>query len=64
MKLNAESASEFFIDTGILIGVSALMMLFAFTKKKTSRVEGAVCVLIYVAYTAYIIMRAYGLWIF
>ena len=64
MKLNSVSASEFFIDTGILIGVSALMMLFAFTKKKTSRVEGAVCVLIYVAYTAYIIMRAYGLWIF
>lgn len=55
---------SFFIDTGILIGVSALMLLFAFTKKKTSRLEGAICVLIYVAYTAYIIMRAYGIWIF
>lgn len=54
----------FFIDTGILIGVSALMLLFAFTKRKTSRVEGAVCVAIYVAYTAYIIMRAYHIWIF
>lgn len=55
---------DFFIDTGILIGVSALMLLFAFTKKKISRPEGAICVLIYAAYTAYIIMRAYGIWIF
>ena len=55
---------EFFIDTGILIGVSLIMLLFAFTKRKTDRLEGAVCVLIYAAYTAYIIMRAYGIWIF
>ena len=56
--------AAFFIDTGILIGVSLLMLLFAFTKKKTDRVEGAICVLIYVAYTAYIIMRAFHIWIF
>lgn len=55
---------EFFIDTGILIGVSLIMLLFAFTKRKTDRLEGAACVLIYAAYTAYIIMRAYGIWIF
>ena len=54
----------FLIDSIILIGVCLLMLLFAFTKRKTNRVEGAVCVLIYVAYTAYIIMRAYGIWIF
>ena len=54
----------FLIDTIILIGVCLLMLLFAFTKRKTNRAEGAVCVLIYVAYTAYIIMRAYGIWIF
>jgi cation:H+ antiporter len=60
--MSADAA--FFIDTGILIGVSALMLLFAFTKKKTSRPEGAVCVLIYAVYTAYIIMRAYHIWIF
>ena len=54
----------FLIDTIILIGVCLVMLLFAFTKRKTNRVEGAVCVLIYVAYTAYIIMRAYGIWIF
>lgn len=55
---------EFFIDTGILIAVSLVMLLFAFTKKKTDRLEGAICVLMYAAYTAYIIMRAYGIWIF
>ncbi len=56
--------ATFFMDTGVLIAVCALMLLFAITKKKTERWEGAVCVLIYVGYTAYIIMRAYGIWIF
>jgi len=60
--MNAEGS--FFIDTAILLGVSALMLLFAITKKRTSRIEGAICVLIYAAYTAYIIMRAFGIWIF
>ena len=60
--LKADSA--FFIDTGILIGVCLLMLLFAFTKKKTDRVEGAISVALYVAYTAYIIMRAFHIWIF
>ena len=56
--------SAFFIDTGILIGVSSMMLLFAFTGKKTSRIEGAASTLVYVAYTAYIIMRAFHIWIF
>ena len=60
--MNADSA--FFIDTGILIGVSLMMLFFAFTKGKTSRAEGAVSTLLYVAYTAYIIMRAFHIWIF
>ena len=60
--MHADSA--FFIDTGILIGVSLIMLLFAFTKKKTDRLEGATSTLIYVAYTAYIIMRAFHIWIF
>lgn len=55
---------EFFIDTGILIGICLIMLVFAFTKRKTDRLEGAACVLIYIGYTAYIIMRAYGIWIF
>ncbi len=56
--------SAFFIDTGILIGVSLVMLVFAFTKRKTSRIEGAISTLLYVAYTAYIIMRAFHIWIF
>lgn len=58
------ASGTFFVDTMILIGINALMFVFAFTKKKTDRWEGAVCVLVYVAYTAYIIMRAYGIGIF
>ena len=58
------ASPEFFIDTGILIAISFMMLAFAFTKRKTGRIEGAVCVLIYCAYTAYIIMRAFHIWIF
>lgn len=50
-------ASELFIDTIILIAVSILLFIFARTKKITSRREGIVCVLLYVAYTTYIIIR-------
>jgi cation:H+ antiporter len=50
-----------FIDTGILIGVAILMLLFAYSGKKTSRWEGITSTLLYVAYTAYIIMRAYDI---
>ena len=56
--------STFFVDTSILIGICLMMLLFAFTKKKTDRVEGAISVLVYIAYTAYIIMRAFHIWIF
>ena len=62
MPMNADPA--FFIDTGILIAASLMMLLFAFTGKKTGRVEGAIAVLMYLAYTAYIIMRAFHIWIF
>ena len=56
--------AAFFIDTGILLAASVLMLLFAYTKRKTNRVEGIISVLLYIAYTAYIIMRAYHIWIF
>lgn len=59
-----DADNAFFIDSGILIGVSAMMLLFAFTKRKTGRMEGTVAVSIYLIYTAYIIMRAYSIWIF
>ena len=55
---------EFYIDTGILFAISLMMLLFAFTKRKTGRIEGAICVLTYVVYTTYIIMRAFNIWIF
>ena len=55
---------SFFIDIGILIGVCLLMLLFAFTKKKTSRLEGITAIMLYATYTAYIIMRSYHIWIF
>jgi len=56
--------TEFFIDTAILIALSVMVFIFAFTKRKTGRVEGAICLLMYVAYTAYIIMRAFHIWMF
>jgi cation:H+ antiporter len=59
-----KASSEFFIDTGILIGASLIMLLFAFTKRKINRAEGLISTLLYVTYTAYIIMRAFHIWIF
>ena len=56
--------SAFFIDTGILMAVSLVMLIFASTRKNTSRTEGIISTLMYVAYTAYIIMRAFHIWIF
>ena len=50
-------AKELFIDTAILIAVTLLMYFLCRSKEKTSRAEGVVYVLVYIAYTAYIIMR-------
>lgn len=50
-------ANELFIDTIILIAVSILIFLFAYTGKKTNRAEGLICVLLYIAYSAYIMIR-------
>ena len=51
------AVTELIIDSGVLIAVSILMFLFAMTKKETSRAEGIICILCYVAYSIYIIMR-------
>lgn len=59
-----QADNVFFIDTGILIGVNLLVLLFAYTKKKTGRLEGATSTLLYILYTAYIIMRTFHIWIF
>lgn len=49
--------SELFIDTIILIIVGILVFIFAYTGRKTNRMEGIICILLYVAYSAYIILR-------
>lgn len=48
---------ELIIDTAILIVVTILILIIARTDKKTTRVEGILCVAAYIIYTAYIIMR-------
>ena len=48
---------ELVIDAAILIAVTILILIFAKTGKKTNRLEGMICVLFYIVYTAYIIMR-------
>lgn len=50
-------APELFIDIIILIAVGILIFIFAYTGRKTNRAEGIICTLLYVAYTAYIIIR-------
>ena len=48
---------ELIIDTAILIAVTILILIVAKTGKKTNRVEGLICVIGYMIYTAYIILR-------
>ncbi len=48
---------QLIIDTAILIVVCIIILLFAKTKLKTNRAEGIICVLLYLAYTIYIILR-------
>lgn len=50
-------APELVIDIAILIGVNLLIFLFAWSKGKTVRAEGIFCILCYIAYSAYIILR-------
>lgn len=50
-------APELFIDASIMIAVCILILIFARSNRKTSRIEGLVCVLCYVAYSIYIIAR-------
>ena len=51
------AVTELIIDIGILIATSILMLILALSKRKTSRLEGIFCVLCYMAYTTYIILR-------
>ena len=52
--------SELITDACILTIISALIYLFAAKEKNIGKAEGAVCVTLYAAYTAFIILRAYG----
>jgi len=50
---------EALIDSVILIVVNVLMYIACVTNKRVNKPEGAVCVVIYVIYVAYTILRAY-----
>ncbi len=51
------STRESFVDICVLTVVTIMMLLFGKTKGMTSRAEGAVCILVYVGYLAYAVMR-------
>ena len=50
-------AQESLIDALVMIGVAVAMYIFGKTKKEFSRSEGIICVIAYIIYTAYLIMR-------
>ena len=51
---------DLLVDAAILIAVSVITFVFARTGERTARGEGTIMVLIYIAYTAYIIARCYA----
>lgn len=52
---------EALIDAVILIAINILMYIVCITGKKINRPEGLVCVVIYVIYVAYTVLRAFKL---
>lgn len=51
------AAAELVTDTGIMIAASVITLVLALSGRKTNRKEGLLCVLLYAAYTVYIIFR-------
>lgn len=51
--------SELIADTALLVIATLVVYLFAAKGRRIGRVEGAICVVLYAIYTAFIIMRAY-----
>lgn len=49
--------SESVIDCAILLVSGILLFVFAYTRKPMNRTEGAICVLSYIGYTAYLFIR-------
>ena len=52
--------SELIVDTCLLALISAAVYIFMAKDKRIGRLEGVVCIGLYVFYTAFIILRAYG----
>lgn len=50
-------AMENIIDITVLVAISVIVWIFAWTKKRIDRAEGAVMVIIYAAYLVYICVR-------
>lgn len=50
-------SGELLFDTIILILTGILIFIFAYTGKKTNRTEGIICILAYVLYSIYIMLR-------
>ena len=51
------AAAETMIDVVLMSGVAVLMLVFAGSKKGFSKLEGILCVALYVMYTAYLFIR-------
>lgn len=51
------AAAETMIDVVLMSGVAVLMLVFAGSKKEFSKLEGILCVALYVMYTAYLFIR-------
>lgn len=51
------STRESFVDICVLTVVTIMMLLFGKTKGMTSRAEGAICILVYIGYLVYAVMR-------
>lgn len=59
IKLTGNGVIEAITDTGILVGVSTVMLICSATGKRVSRIEGVIYVAIYLAYMAFAILRCY-----
>lgn len=51
------ASAELITDMALVIAATVIIYVFGKTKNKTSRLEGAACILIYAAYAAYITIR-------
>lgn len=51
------ATGESFVDICVLTVVTIMMLIFGKKKGRTSRIEGAICVLVYAGYMVYAVMR-------